>query len=177
MAENPSLAKKMDRWAYLVSIIVFICVLMMRRVKIDLGVDFSFLPPFHASLNAITALILIVALYFVKNNQIEAHRKAMTLALGFSFIFLCSYVLYHFTTPETRYCGEGNIRIVYFVLLISHIILAAIVLPLILLTFIRGYTGLVARHKRLAKWVFPIWLYVAISGPVVYLMLRPCYGG
>jgi putative membrane protein len=177
MAANAVLAKKLDKWAYVISIVIFLCVLMMRRVKLDLGVDFSFLPPLHASLNAITAIVLLVALYFIKNKQVEAHKKAMTLALVLSFLFLCSYVLYHFTTPETSFCKEGNIRIIYFILLISHIILAAVILPMILLTFIRGYTELVNRHKKLAKWVFPIWLYVAVSGPIIYLMLKPCYGG
>jgi len=92
-----------------------------------------------------------------------------------SALFLICYVVYHFTTPETPYCGEGNIRYLYFFLLITHILLAGGILPFILLTFNRGWLGIVDRHRKMARWVFPLWLYVAISGPVIYLMLKPCY--
>lgn len=169
------LAKKLNILAYIVSIVVVALVMLMRRVKIDLGVDFSFLPAVHSSLNAIAAVLLIVALVFVKQKKIEAHKKTMFAAVICSALFLLSYVLYHFTTPETNYCGEGNIRIVYFVLLITHIILAGVILPFILFTLIRGYTNQIEKHRKMAKWVFPLWLYVAVTGPILYLMLRPCY--
>lgn len=167
--------KQMDRLAYVVSAIVLVLVVMMRRVKIDTAIDFSFLPPFHASLNAITAVILIMALVFIKQKNIKAHKFAIMAAMVTSVLFLGSYVLYHFTTEETHFCQEGSIRIVYFVLLISHILFAAISLPFILLTFNRGFKMETERHKKLARWVYPMWLYVAISGPVCYLMLKPCY--
>ncbi|MBK8426222.1 MAG: DUF420 domain-containing protein [Lewinellaceae bacterium] len=169
------LEKKMNLLAYVVSVVVLLLVGLMRRVKFDLGIDFHFLPPLHASLNALTAVILLVALYFIKNKQIENHRKAIYAAMVCSALFLVSYVLYYFTTPETKFGGEGAIRTVYFILLITHVVLAAAILPFILLTFNRAYTAQFERHKKMARWVFPLWLYVAITGPVCYLMLKPYY--
>jgi len=172
---NPALEKKLNRLAYLVSFVVLLLVGMMRRVKIDVGIDFSFLPPLHASLNALAAVILIFAFYFIKNGQVENHRKAIYAAMVCSALFLVSYVLYHFTTPETKYGGEGTMRTVYFILLTTHVVLAAVILPFILLTFTRAYTNQFERHKKMARWVFPLWLYVAITGPICYLMLKPYY--
>ncbi|MEL6865661.1 MAG: DUF420 domain-containing protein [Bacteroidota bacterium] len=117
----------------------------------------------------------VFALYFIKQGRVEAHRRAIYLALGLSAMFLLSYVVYHFTTEETRYCMEGNIRYVYFTLLITHVILAGLILPFILFTFIRAFTGQYEMHRKMARWVFPLWLYVAITGPICYLMLMPCY--
>jgi len=172
---NPALEKQLNVLAYIVSAVVLFLVAFMRRVKIDVGIDFSFLPPLHATLNAITAVVLLIALYFIKQKRVEQHRKAIYVAFTCSALFLVSYVLYHFTTPETRYGGEGVMRSVYFALLISHVVLAAAIFPFILFTFIRAYTGQFARHRRMARWVFPIWLYVAVTGPIVYLMLLPYY--
>ena len=170
------LEKRLNVLAYVVSAVVLLLVGMMRRVKVDLGIDFSFLPPIHASLNALAAVILVFAYYFIRKKNILAHRRSIYAAMVCSALFLVSYVLYHFTTPETRFGGTGAIRTVYFILLISHVILAALILPFILLTFNRAYTGQYARHKKMARWVFPLWLYVVASGPVCYLMLRPYYG-
>ena len=175
MLPDIALEKRLNRWAYVVSAVVLLLVGMMRRFKLDVGIDFSFLPPFHASLNALTALILLLALWHIKNGRIEQHRKAIYAAMVCSALFLLSYVLYHFTTPETKYGGEGIMRTVYFVLLITHVVLAAVILPFILLTFTRAYTGQFDRHKKMARWVFPLWLYVAITGPLCYLMLKPYY--
>jgi len=149
----------------------------MRRpeFKIATDIDFSFLPPFHASVNAMTAIVLMAALYFIKQKNIVAHQRAIYTALGLSALFLLSYVVYHFTTEETRYCFDGGIRKIYFFLLITHVVLAGGILPFILLTFVRGYTGQYERHKKMARWVYPLWLYVAFTGPICYLMLRPCY--
>ena len=172
---NIALEKRLNRWAYVVSAVVLLLVGLMRRVKFDLGVDFSFLPPLHASLNALCAVILVVALWHIKNGRVHRHRQAIYAAMVCSALFLISYVLYHFTTPETRYGGVGAMRTVYFSLLITHVVLAAIILPFVLFTFTRAYTGQYERHKKMARWVFPIWLYVAISGPICYLMLKPYY--
>ncbi|WP_235297042.1 DUF420 domain-containing protein [Portibacter marinus] len=174
--QNLRLAKKLNVAAYIVSIAVVGLVILMRRVKLDVGVDFSFLPPIHSTLNAITAVLLIVALVFIKQKKIIAHRNTMFAAVITSALFLLSYVLYHFTTPETSYCIEGNIRYLYFTLLITHVILAGVIFPFILFTLIRGYTNQIEKHRRMARWVFPLWLYVAVTGPILYLMLRPCYG-
>lgn len=175
ISPNPALEKRLNTLAYVVSAVVLLLVGMMRRYKIDLGVDFSFLPPIHASLNALAAVLLMFAFWKIKNRDIEAHRRAIYAAMVCSALFLVSYVLYHFTTPETRYGGQGIARAVYFFLLITHVVLAAVILPFILLTFNRAYTGQYARHRRMARWVFPLWLYVALTGPVCYLMLRPYY--
>ncbi len=172
---NLQLAKKLNTAATIVSVLVLALVIVMRRIHIDTGIDFSFLPPFHASVNALAAIALMFSFYFIKNKNIEAHKKANFLALGLSVLFLLSYVVYHLTTEATKFGGEGNIRYVYFFLLITHVILAAVILPFILFTFIRAYTGQIEKHRKMAKWVYPLWLYVAITGPVCYLMLRPYY--
>ena len=172
---NLVLAKKLNIAAWIASVVVLLLVGGMRQIKLDVPVDFSFLPPFHATLNALAAVALIAALYFIKNKNIQAHRKSIYVAMGLSILFLLSYVTYHITTPETKFGGEGTIRYIYFFLLITHVILAAVILPFILFTFIRAYTGQIDRHRAMARWVYPLWLYVAISGPVCYLMLRPYY--
>lgn len=161
--------------ATVLSIIVLATVAMMRRVTIDVDMDLSFLPAFNASMNTCAAICLIVALYFIKRKNIVAHQYSIYAAMGFSFLFLLSYVGYHFTTEETTFCREGNIRYVYYFFLITHVVLAAVSFPFILFTFVRGYTGQVEKHKKLARYVFPVWLYVAVSGPICYLFLAPCY--
>ncbi|HMR89599.1 MAG TPA: DUF420 domain-containing protein [Saprospiraceae bacterium] len=174
-APNDQLARKLNIASIIISIAVLALVGVMRQVKIDLGVDFSFLPPIHAVLNTLVTICLLAAIYFIKRKEVESHRKAIYGALLFSGLFLLCYVLYHFTTEETTYCKEGAIRSVYFFLLISHIIFAGLSLPFILLTFTRGFTFQVEKHRKMARWVFPIWLYVAITGPICYLMLKTCY--
>lgn len=173
------LSKKLNIAAWIITALVLILVGLMRRpdLKIPLpdGVSFTFLPPIHATINALAAFVLIGALVAVKAGRIALHRQFIMAAMVLSVLFLLSYVAYHFTTVETRYGGEGIMRSIYFILLISHIVLAAISLPLILLTFVAGWTNHFATHRRLARWVFPIWLYVAITGPLCYLMLRPYY--
>jgi putative membrane protein len=174
-APDNKLALKLKNGSIIISVAVLLLVGVMRRVKIDLGVDFSFLPPFHALFNTLVAVCLLAALYFVKQKDIINHRRAIFGAMTFSALFLICYVLYHFTTIETTYCKEGLLRTLYYILLISHIVLAGISLPFILLTFSRGFTFQVESHKKMARWVYPIWMYVAVTGPVCYLMLKPCY--
>ncbi len=172
---NDLLAAKMTKISVVISVAVLLLVGVMRRIKLDLGVDFSFLPPVHAVLNSLVTICLILALYFIRKKDIEKHRKSIYGAMLFSALFLICYVLYHFTTIETTFCKEGLARYVYYCLLISHIVLAGISLPFILLTFTRGFTFQVEKHRKMARWVYPIWLYVAITGPICYLMLQPCY--
>ncbi|MDQ3140904.1 MAG: DUF420 domain-containing protein [Bacteroidota bacterium] len=147
----------------------------MRKIHIDSSIDFSFLPAVYSSLNAFCAVILIIAYIHIRKGKIDTHRRLMKTAVIISSLFLFGYVLYHTTTPETLFCKQGPIRTIYFILLISHVILAAVSFPFVVFTFIRGLTGQVARHKKLARWVFPIWLYVCISGPLCYVLLYPCY--
>jgi len=191
METNLLLAKKLNRAAWIITAVVLLLVGLMRRVKINLpeGWDFSFLPPFHASVNALTAIVLVLAFYFIKQKNIEAHRKAIYVAMGLSVLFLLSYVAYHFTSPEIKFgdtnldgwvdaaeaAAVGGSRTFYLILLITHITLAGLILPFILFTFIRAYTGQIERHRKMAKWVFPLWLYVAITGPICYYMLMPYY--
>jgi putative membrane protein len=173
--KNETLAKKLYTYANVISLVVLILVSLMRRVKYNVGIDFSFLPPVHAVLNTLVAICLLVALSKIKAKDVLGHRKFINLAMVGSALFLTCYVIYHFTTEETKYCGEGSIRYLYFFLLITHIVLAAVSLPLILRLYIKGYTGLIEEHRRMAKWVYPIWLYVALSGPICYLLLAKCY--
>ncbi len=191
MEKRIELAKQLNRWAWIISGVVLALVIVMRRVKIPLpeGINFSFLPSFHAVVNGATALILLAAFIAIKNKRVDLHRKLIFTALGLSLLFLLSYVAYHFTTPETIY-GDfngngiledeerqavGNDRLFYLILLLSHIFLAAISLPFILLTFIKAYTQQFEAHKKMARWVFPIWFYVAATGPICYLLLLPYY--
>jgi putative membrane protein len=126
-------------------------------------------------MNTCVAICLILAIYFIKKGDFLKHRALILTGMLFSCFFLVSYVLYHFTTPETIYCKIGWSRYVYYFFLITHIVLAGVSLPFILFTFVRGFTFQVDKHKRMARWVFPVWLYVAISGPICYIMLKPCY--
>jgi len=175
MEENIALAKKLKPWAYVLSAVIIIVVFGMRYFKIQVDEPLTFLPPFHSAVNALTGIVLIIALYFVRKKNIEAHKKMIMLAMGLSLVFLVSYVSYHLTSGETPYCGEGTIKLIYFILLITHILSAAIIFPFILFTFIRGLTYQVEKHKTMARWVFPIWVYVCVTGPICYLMLAPCY--
>lgn len=184
-----NLEKKLNKLAWALSAVVLLLVGLMRRVRIPTPIDFGFLPPVHATLNALTAVALVLALVFVKRRQIDLHKKTIYVAIGLSILFLLSYVVYHFTSVEVRY-GDANhdgvvdavelaavagTRPLYLALLISHVVLAGVILPFILFTFNRAFTGQFARHKAMAKWVFPLWLYVAVSGPLCYWMLRPFY--
>lgn len=173
--ENKALEKKMNIASVVVSAAVLALVVLMRRIKIDIGIDLSFLPMVHAILNSLTAVSLVYALVQIKQKNVAAHRAAIYTALTLSATFLLCYVLYHFTTPETKFGGEGTIRTVYFFFLATHIVLAAGILPFILITFTRAFTGQFDRHKKMSRWVFPLWLYVAITGPICYLMLLPYY--
>jgi putative membrane protein len=172
---NIALEKKLNRVAWATTAVVLLLVTFMHRIHFETGIDFSFLPAVYSTLNALTALILLAGLYFIKNKQREKHEKAMTLAMISSLLFLLGYVLYHVTNADTKFLGEGWIRPVYFSLLITHIILAAVIFPFILFTYIRAFTGQFDRHKRLARWVYWFWLYVAVTGPVLYLMIKPYY--
>lgn len=173
---NPALLSKLDKIAYVLSVVVIALVIAMRPAE-RFAVDFdtSWMPAFHAIVNSLAAVFLMSALLFVKMKNIVMHRNMIFGAMLCSFFFLLSYVGYHFTTPETKYCGVGGIRKVYFFILITHIILAGTSLPFILLTFNRGITFSIEKHRKIARWVYPIWLYVMVTGPIIYLMLRPCY--
>lgn len=190
-APDHALAAKLNRAAWLLTFAVLGLVVVMRKVRIPLpdGVDLSFLPPLHAGINALAACVLIAALVAVKCGNIVLHRRLILAAIGLSVLFLLSYVAYHFTSNEIKFgdanhdgtvdaaekLAVGSRRIRYLLLLVSHIILAGVSLPFILFTFIAGWTHQFEKHRRLARWVFPVWLYVAITGPICYWLLRPFY--
>jgi putative membrane protein len=171
------LSRKLGIVAWVLTAVVLGLVGLMRTVRIPLpeGMSFAFLPPVHAVLNSLVAIALLVAIVAIKQGKVRLHRNAIFTAMGLSIGFLLCYVAYHFTTEETRYGGTGAMRGVYFFLLITHIVLAGISLPFILFTFISGWTNRFTAHRRLARWVFPMWLYVAVTGPICYLMLKPYY--
>ncbi len=160
--------------AWVITIVVWLLVGAMRRYKIPIDIDLSFLAGLNALFNTGVTLALLAAFYFIKNHNIAAHRKSIYVAMGLSAGFLLSYVGYHFTTEEIQFCKEGAVRQLYYFILFSHIILAGLSLPFILMTFIRGYAGDYTTHRKMAKWVFPVWLYVAATGPIVYFFLLPC---
>jgi len=139
------------------------------------AVDVSFLPKLHAILNSLTAVALITGYYFIKTGQQIKHRASMLVAFSLSALFLISYVTYHYFGKSTAFGGEGIIRSVYFFVLLTHIFLAAIIVPLVLLTVYFAITGQFRKHNRIARWTFPVWLYVAVTGVVVYFMISPYY--
>ena len=129
MLKNQSQIKTLNIAASIVSGVVLLVVVLMRRIHLESSFDFSFLPPVYSAMNALSAVILLIAYWHIKNKRVREHQKMMTIAMSTSFIFLLCYVLYHITTPETLYCKEGIIRYVYFSLLITHVVLAAVSFP------------------------------------------------
>jgi putative membrane protein len=154
------------------SIVIPLVVALLFNVKLEVSLP-VFLPPIYATINALTALVLIVAVRSVIKGNRDLHQKLMTFAMILSLLFLVMYVLHHMTSDSVRY--EGDFRLLYLVILFSHILLSVAVIPLVLTTYLRGYLGEFDRHRKIAKITFPIWLYVAITGVVVYLMIAPYY--
>jgi putative membrane protein len=135
----------------------------------------SILPHFNAALNATSFLLLVTALYQIRRGNVQMHRRLMLSALVVSSLFLVSYVVYHAQYGSVRFQGQGLIRPVYFVILVTHVFLAAVIVPLIIITLRRALAGDFARHRRIARWTYPLWLYVSVTGVVVYLMLYHLY--
>ncbi|PHI18704.1 hypothetical protein CEQ90_16730 [Lewinellaceae bacterium SD302] len=187
----PKKEKGLKIAAWIVSAVVLVLVGVMRQYKLPVpeNWDVTFLPAVNAIINGLTAVALLASLYFVKQKNYLAHRNANAVALGLSVLFLACYVAYHFTSPEVVYGdldGDGmlsaaeseavaGIRPLYLTILLSHIFLAGIILPFILFTTIRAIAGKYAEHRKMARWVWPLWFYVALTGPIVYLMLSKYY--
>ncbi len=174
MENTQSVDRKYRKLIIVLSIAIPVAVAALFGIKIE-GYDFTFLPPIYASINGLTALVLIAALIAIKNGNKSLHEKLMKLCLALSASFLIMYILYHMTSESTKFGGEGAVRYVYFFILISHILLSILVIPLVLFTFVRALAERFDKHKQLARITFPIWLYVAISGVIVYLMISPYY--
>lgn len=177
--ENSLLEKKYSKWIVLVSILIPVVVAVLFSVKLkDLGFDVEplpFLPPIYATINGITAIVLVAGVLAIKKGNRILHKRLMTLAIALSLVFLVMYVAYHMTTDSTKFGGEGSIKMVYFFILISHIILSIAVIPLVLISYVRALAERFDRHKKIAIITFPIWLYVAVTGVIVYLMIAPYY--
>lgn len=169
---------KTARWLIItVSFVVFAAVVLLSRVQldVDLGFDIHVFARVNAVINSIVSVLLVLALIAVKGRRYLAHRNLMFAAIVLSSLFLVSYILHHLLAGDTKFGGEGSIRYVYFFILITHIILAAVILPFILYTAYRGLTGEWQKHRKLAKITWPVWLYVSVTGVVVYLMISPYY--
>lgn len=173
--------KKNDKQARLliltVSFVVFAAVVILSRVKLeaDLGFDIHIFALINAIINSTVSILLIAGLIAVKQKNYVRHKNIMMSAIILSVLFLVSYIAHHLLSGDTKFGGEGTIRLVYFVILITHIFLAAVILPFILFTAYRSLTGEYEKHKKIARYTWPLWLYVSVTGVIVYLMISPYY--
>lgn len=167
--------KRFNKVIAVVSVIIPIVVALLFGVKIPNVEPLSFLPPIYATINGLTAVLLIVAVWAIKNGKQDLHQKLMTTNIALSLMFLVMYILYHMTSESTPYGGEGFIAYVYYFILITHIVLSIALIPLVLRTYSKAYLNRFEDHRALARYTFPIWLYVAITGVVVYIMISPYY--
>ncbi len=158
-----------------IAIPVVVAVLLGVRQKVDLGSWTKVLPHVNAVINSLTAILLVIGLLFIQRKNIAAHRRTMTAAFVLGSLFLASYVLYHLSNESTPFGGEGLIRPIYYFLLISHIVLSVVVVWFVLRAVYFAYSNQIAEHKKAVRWAFPIWLYVSITGVVVYLLISPYY--
>lgn len=191
--EDHSLEKKYNKYIVAVSIVIPIVVAVLFAVKLkDFGINvepLSFLPPIYAAINGITAVVLVMAVLAIKNGKRKTHERLMTFAIALSLAFLVMYVAYHMTSDSAKF-GDlnhdgildtiekakiGAVRYLYFFILITHIILSVAIIPLVLISYVRALANTFDKHKKIAKITFPLWLYVAITGVVVYLMISPYY--
>lgn len=191
--ENSTNEKKYNGLIIAVSIVIPVVVALLFSFKLkDFGFDVKpliFLPPIYATINGITAILLVVAVKAIQNGNRALHERLMKLAIACSLAFLVMYVAYHLTSVSTKF-GDANhdgildatelstiggLRLLYFFILISHITLSIVIIPLVLFTYVRALSERFDRHKKLAKITFPIWLYVAITGVIVYVMISPYY--
>lgn len=146
----------------------------LKRMGFDVE-PLSFLPPIYATINGLTAVILVAAVIAIKNGKRSLHENLMKFAIACSVAFLAMYVAYHMTSDSTKFGGEGVVKYVYYFILITHIVLSVIIIPLVLTTYVKAWSQQFDKHKRIAKITFPIWLYVAVTGVIVYLMISPYY--
>jgi putative membrane protein len=156
------------------SVIIPLAVAVLFKVKIP-GYDFTFLPPIYAGINGLTAILLIIAVRAIRRGDRVLHQRLMKTCMGLSAAFLVMYILYHMTTDSTSYGGTGFMKTLYLIILSSHIVLSVAVIPLVLFSFVRALSERFDRHRKLARITFPIWLYVAVTGVIIYLMISPYY--
>ena len=177
--EDHSIEKKYNKFIIAVSIVIPVVVAILFGVKLkDFGFNvepLSFLPPIYATTNGITAIVLILAVNAIKNGKRKLHENLMKFAILLSILFLGMYVAYHMTSDSTKFGGEGAIKYIYYFILITHILLSIIIIPFVLVTYVRALAERFDKHKKLARITFPMWLYVAVTGVIVYLMIAPYY--
>ena len=186
--DNKDLDKKYRPIAIILSIIIPLAVAALFSIKIE-GYDFSFLPPIYATINGIVAVLLVLAVMAIKNKNRALHERLIKLAILGSVLFLVGYITYHITS-DTTFFGDsnkdgvlsdterdnlGSSAYVYYFILFTHIILSIVIIPFVLFTYLRAWAGKLDKHKALARYTFPLWLYVAVSGVMVYLMISPYY--
>jgi len=167
--------KKINKLINVVSIVIPLVVAVLFGVKLPNVEPLGFLPPIYASVNGLTAVLLVMAVVAVKKGKLELHQKLMTSCIILSLAFLIMYVAYHMTSDSTSYGGVGIVQYFYYFILITHIILSIVIIPLVLRTYAKAYLKNYEAHRKLAKITFPLWLYVAVTGVVVYLMISPYY--
>jgi putative membrane protein len=175
MGKKVSEEKKYSKLIIFFSILIPVVVALLSRVKIPDVEPLSFLPPIYATINGITAIILMYAFWAIKNKKRTLHERLMKTAVLCSVLFLLMYIAYHMTSEPTTYKGEGFMVYIYKFVLITHIILSTVIIPFVLITYVRAITQNFDKHKKIARITFPLWLYVAISGVLVYIMISPYY--
>ena len=177
--ESNIIEKKYNKWIITLSVLIPVAVAVLFKIKLkDLGFNVAplpILPPIYATINGVTAVLLVSAVLAIKKGKRQLHEKLMKTAIACSLVFLLLYIAYHMTTDSTKFGGEGVLKYVYYFILLSHILLSIAVIPLVLITYVRALANKFDKHKKIAKITFPIWLYVAITGVVVYLMISPYY--
>ena len=177
--EQNNIETKYNKIIIALSIVIPVAVAILFGINLrKLGFDvepLSFLPPIYATINGFTAVFLVAAVVAIKKGKRTLHERLMKFAIACSVAFLVMYVAYHMTSDSTKFGGEGAIKYVYFFVLITHIVLSIIIIPLVLITYVKALAQRFDKHKKIAKITFPIWLYVAVTGVVVYLMISPYY--
>ncbi|WP_026712671.1 DUF420 domain-containing protein [Flavobacterium daejeonense] len=177
--EKQNLETKYNKWIVVLSVAIPLVVALLFGVNLrKMGYDvepLSFLPPIYATINGITAILLLLAVNAIKNGKVKLHENLMKTAIGCSVAFLGMYVAYHMTSDSTKFGGEGIIKYIYYFILVTHIVLSIVIIPLVLITYVRALAKVFDKHKKIAKITYPIWLYVAVTGVVVYLMIAPYY--
>lgn len=167
--------KNYSKLITVVSVLIPVVVAILFTVRLPNVAPLNFLPPIYAGINALTALILVIAYVAIRQKNIKLHEKLMKIAIALSLVFLVMYVAYHMTADPTPFGGEGIVRQVYYFILISHILLSVGIIPMVLITYVRAISKRFADHKKISVITFPIWLYIAVTGVVVYLMISPYY--
>jgi putative membrane protein len=175
MQKSANITKKYNVWIWILSIAIPVAVAILFSVKIPNVERMGFLPPIYATINGLTAIILVTAVYQIRKGNRKLHERLMKTAITFSVLFLLLYIAYHMTSDSTTYGGEGIMKYVYYFILITHILLSIIVIPFVLITYVRAISGQFYKHRKIARITYPLWLYVAVTGVIVYVMISPYY--